>query len=100
MAMPSASVTSAAVGALSIDQPTTRREYCVEHDRAVHLALTRGVLGDVGDPQLVGTLRAKFRSTRSATVASGRKPRRPLGLPVTARRPARRISRHTGDSRP
>ena len=52
--MPRALVTSAAVGQASIDQPTTRRGVGIEHDAAVDLAFAGGVLGDVGDPQLVG----------------------------------------------
>ena len=54
MAMPRALVTSVAVGAASIDQPTTRREKHVEHHGAVDLPFPGGVLGDVGDPQPVG----------------------------------------------
>jgi hypothetical protein len=64
----------------------------VDDDAAVDLALPGGMLGDVGDPQLVGPSRWKSRRTRSLTVGRRlmRRPRRGLGRPVS---PARRMSR-------
>jgi hypothetical protein len=65
----------------------------VEYDRAVELAFTGGVLGDVGNPQLV-RLVLKLRSTRSAAKPMSCRSRRRLrpGRPTS---PARRISSST-----
>ena len=54
IAIPSALVTSAAVGG-GVDRPAERPSRAgIQEDRAVQLAFAGGVLGDVGDPQLVG----------------------------------------------
>jgi hypothetical protein len=53
MAMPRALVTSAAAGEASIDQPDHPPGRAVQDHRAVELALAGGMLGDIGDPQLV-----------------------------------------------
>jgi hypothetical protein len=51
--MPSALVTSAAVGEASIEGAHHPPGEGIQHDRAVGLALAGGVLGDVIHPQLV-----------------------------------------------
>jgi len=56
MAIPSAFVTKAAVGYASIDQPHDPATERVQDDGAVHLALSRRVLGDVRDPELIATI--------------------------------------------
>ena len=71
MAMPSAFVTSAVLGLESIDQPTTLRNPGIEDGGAVHLALSRRMLGDVGDPQLIGLVAMKLPVD---TVAGGGHP--------------------------
>src|SRR4029450_2363883 len=53
IAMPSALVTSAAVGEASIEGAHHPPGEGIQHDRAVGLALAGGVLGDVIHPQLV-----------------------------------------------
>jgi len=73
-AMPSALVTSAALGLESIDHPTTRRENVSRDDRAVHLAFAGGVFGDVGDPEPVGLLAPELALDE---VAGGRHVRQP-----------------------
>ncbi|WP_456585399.1 hypothetical protein [Blastococcus sp. SYSU DS0973] len=52
IAMPSALVTGAAVGEEPIDQPTTRREHAASMTAQQTLP-SMGVLGGVGDPQLI-----------------------------------------------
>ena len=54
LAMLTASMTRAASQRRSMAQPTTLRLKEVEHHAAVDLAFARRVLGDVGQPQLVG----------------------------------------------
>ena len=91
IAMPSALVTSAAVGR-GVDRPADHAAgEGVEHDRAVDLALAGGVLGDVGHPQLVRAGRAaNLRSTRSSAIWSGLACRhlRPAGAARRCRRGA------------
>jgi hypothetical protein len=58
--MPRAFVVSAAVGDASIDHPTTRLENTPEYYGAGELALAGGVLGDIGDPELVGIMARKL----------------------------------------
>ena len=53
IAIPRAEVSGPAVAEWSMDQPTTRRLKCVEHDCAVDLAFSGWMLGHVGHPQLV-----------------------------------------------
>jgi hypothetical protein len=94
MAMPSALVTSAAVGVVSMDQPTTRREQA-SRTTAQYSLPSRGVLGDVGDPQLIGAGASELAVDQVAGGRLGRSPRRNLGRPVTPCRPARRINSST-----
>jgi hypothetical protein len=67
MAIPRASMTSSvrkwSAWRRSTSRPPTGEG--IQDDRAGELALASGVLGDVGDPQLVRSARAKLRSTRS-----------------------------------
>ena len=84
MAIPSALVTSVAVDETSIDQPTIRRENTSSTARAVHFALLRRVLGDVGHPETVAFAPVELsvdeitgrRHVRAAAVA--RTPRQAL----------------------
>src|SRR3954452_7106069 len=68
MAMPRALTTRLAVWG-RLDRPA---DYpageLIEHYRAVHLAFTGGMLGDVGEPQPVRSLRTKPRLIRSDAV--------------------------------
>jgi hypothetical protein len=57
------------------DDPTAER---IEHDSQIQEAGRRRDIGDVGDPKLVGTVGAKFRSTRSGAGRALR-PRRVSG---------------------
>jgi len=75
------------------DQPRPR----IDHHRDIDPALPGGMLGDVGHPQLVRTIRIELRSTRSSddTAAGARRVqpwRRRRVIPTT---PAARMSRST-----
>jgi hypothetical protein len=85
-------VASVAVWAASIDQPTTRREY-VQYDGAVDLAFAGGVLGDVGDSQLVRAVSGELAiyevaGERGVSWSA-------LLAPGSPARPARRMSSST-----
>jgi hypothetical protein len=86
--MPSAFVVRAAVSDASVDHPTTRLENTPEYYGAVELALARGVLGDIRDPELVGIVARKL--TFNQVIRGG----------DVGDSPESRPSADSGDSRP